>query len=206
MGKYNICAHARPRFRPFIPLDGKNRAPVYPVSPWCAKAVRYKAVEPNGYLPALADREFCEECPRFTQPDNRITIRSGNFRANIYLDRLGDLSIAKLRKLIKLIRADPGANEEAIGRLTTHLDQAVRESKDAWKKASKEFVNGWREVGKPKSRRPVAVEILKNNNRLTRCLKAAKTRHERWVKIQALWNDTGRQKTEEKEKCDYVSE
>ena len=61
--------------------------------------MRYKAAEPNGYLPALADRGYCEECPRFTQPDNRITIRSGNFRANIYLDRLGDLSIAKLRKL-----------------------------------------------------------------------------------------------------------
>ena len=34
------------------------------------------------------------------------------------------------------------------------------------------------------------VEILKNNNRPTRKVKAAKAQHMRWVKIKALWADT----------------
>ena len=80
--------------------------------------------------------------------------------------------------------------KKAIDRLTAHLEQAIQESEDAWKLASREFTDGWRKVSNPKSRHPAVVETLKNNNRLTRKVKAAKARHERWVKIKALWADT----------------
>ena len=82
------------------------------------------------------------------------------------------------------------AIRQAIDRLTAHLEQAIQESEDAWKLASREFTDGWRKVSNPKSRHPAVVETLKNNNRLTRKVKAAKARHERWVKIKALWADT----------------
>ena len=74
--------------------------------------------------------------------------------------------------------------------LTAYLEQAIQESEDAWKLATREFTDGWRKVSNPKSRHPAVVETLKNNNRLTRKVKAAKARHERWVKIKALWADT----------------
>ena len=195
MLKYNTCAHARPNLHPFVPLDIKGQDHVFPVAPWCKKSVRYMVAEPNSYLPAIPDRDRCEDCPLFTKQDKLITIRSGDFRADIYLDRLLDLPATNIRKLIKLILSDPWANEESTERLTAYLEQAVQESMDAWRLASKDYVDGWRKVSNPKSRNKFVVETLKNNNRLTRELKVAKARHERWVKVQTIWNDTKHQKT-----------
>lgn len=161
MLKYNACAHARPGLRPFVPLDCKDHDPVFPVSPCCTRSVQYKVAEPRSYISALPDRDRCESCPMFTDPDTLVHIQADTFRADIYLDRL-----------------------------TAHLEQAIQESEDAWKLASREFTDGWRKVSNPKSRHPAVVETLKNNNRLTRKVKAAKARHERWVKIKALWADT----------------
>lgn len=194
MLKYNTCAHARPNLHPFVPLDCKDHDPVFPVSPCCARSVQYKVAEPRSYISALPDRDRCESCPLFTDPDTLVHIQADTFRADIYLDRLCDLPVTNIRKLIKLIRSDPWANEEATERLTAYLERAVQESKDAWRLASKDYVDGWRKVSNPKSRHPATVEALKNNNRLTRKLKSAKAQHERWVKIQTIWNDTKRPK------------
>ena len=146
MLKYNACAHTQPLLRPFVPLDRKDHDPVFPVSPCCTRSVQYKVAEPRSYISALPDRDCCEDCPLFTDPDTLVHIQADTFRADIYLDRLCDLTITNTRKLFKLI----------------HL----------W-----DFD-------------PAVVETLKNNNRLTRKVKAAKARHERWVKIKALWADT----------------
>lgn len=169
MLKYNTCAHARPGLRPFVPLDCKDHDPVFPVSPCCTRSVQYKVAEPRSYISALPDRDRCESCPLFTDPDTLVHIQADTFRADIYLDRLCDLTITNTRKLFKLMH---------------------RWDFDAWKLASREFTDGWRKVSNPKSRHPAVVETLKNNNRLTRKVKAAKARHERWVKIKALWADT----------------
>ncbi len=189
MSKYNTCSHARPNLRPFVPLGFKDNEPVFPVAPQCKKSVPYKVANPNSYIPAIRDRELCEACPLFTVPDKLITVRSGAFRADIYLDRLLDLPVTNIRKLIKLILSDTWANDEAIEQLTAYLEQSTQESKDAWKLASKEYMDGWRNVKNPKSRHPAVVEIVKNNNRLTRKVKAAKARYERWVKIKSIWAD-----------------
>ena len=162
MLKYNACAHARLGLRPFVPLDCKDHDPVFPVSPCCTRSVQYKVVH----------------------------IQADTFRADIYLDRLCDMTIPNTRKLFKLMHRWDFDNRQAIDRLTAHLEQAIQESEDAWKLASREFTDGWRKVSNPKSRHPAVVETLKNNNRLTRKVKAAKARHERWVKIKALWADT----------------
>ena len=190
MLKYNTCAHARPRMHPFIPVDVRDHDPVYPVASCCKKAVSYKVAEPRSYLSAIRDREVCENCPMFTDPDTLISMQADTFHADIYMDRLIDLPVTNIRKLFKLLHLYRWENERAIDSMVPYLAQAVQESEDAWKLASREFTDGWRKVSNPKSRHPAVVETLKNNNRLTRKVKAAKARHERWVKIKALWADT----------------
>lgn len=187
MLKYNTCAHARPRMHPFIPVDVRDHDPVYPVASCCKKAVSYKVAEPRSYLSAIRDREVCENCPMFTDPDTLISMQADTFHADIYMDRLIDLPVTNIRKLFKLLHLYRWENERAIDLLVPYLAQAVQESKDAWKQASADYVHGWRKVDNPKSRHPAVVETLKNNGRLTRQLKAAKVRHERWAKIQSIW-------------------
>lgn len=190
MLKYNTCAHARPRMHPFVPVDVRDHAPVYPVASCCKRAVSYKVAEPKSYLSAIPDRDLCENCPMFTDPDTLISIQADTFHADIYMDRLIDLPVTNIRKLFKLLYLYRWENERAIDLLVPYLFQAVQESKDVWKQASVDFTHGWRKVDNPKSRHPAVVEILKNNNRLTRRVKAAKTQHERWVKIQSIWAES----------------
>lgn len=192
MPKCNTCAHARPGLHPFTPIDLKDHDPVFPVAPCCKRAVSYKVAEPRSYLSAIPDRDRCESCPMFTDPGKLITVRSGDFRADIYLDRLLDLPVTNLRKLIKLILSDTWTNEAAIERLTAHLESAVEESKQAWKLASKDYVDGYEATDYLKSycSKKQLAEITKNNKRLAARVKSAKALHGRWLKIQTIWNDT----------------
>ena len=192
MPKYSTCAHARPGLHPFTPIDLKDHDPVFPVAPCCKRAVSYKVAEPRSYLSAIPDRDRCESCPMFTDPGKLITVRSGDFRADIYLDRLLDLPVTNLRKLIKLILSDTWTNEAAIERLTAHLESAVEESKQAWKLASKDYVDGYEATDYLKSycSKKQLAEITKNNKRLAARVKSAKALHGRWLKIQTIWNDT----------------
>lgn len=192
MPKYNTCAHARPGLHPFTPIDLKDHDPVFPVAPCCKRAVSYKVAEPRSYLSAIPDRDRCESCPMFTDLGKLITVRSGDFRADIYLDRLLDLPVTNLRKLIKLILSDTWTNEAAIERLTAHLESAVEESKQAWKLASKDYVDGYEATDYLKSycSKKQLAEITKNNKRLAARVKSAKALHGRWLKIQTIWNDT----------------
>lgn len=187
MLKYNTCAHARPGLHPFTPVDLKDHDPVYPVAPCCKKAVSYKVAEPRSYISAIPDRDRCESCPMFTDPDTLISMQADTFHADIYMDRLIDLPVTNIRKLFKMLYLYRWENERAIDSLVPYLAGAVQESKDAWKQASADYVDGWHKVDNPKSRHPAVVEILKNNNRLTRKVKAAKAQHERWAKIQSIW-------------------
>lgn len=154
MLKYNACAHARPGLRPFVPLDCKDHDPVFPVSPCCTRSVQYKVAEPRSYISALPDRDRCESCPMFTDPDTLVHIQADTFRADIYLDRLCDMTIPNTRKLFKLMHRWDFDNRQAIDRLTAHLEQAIQESEDAWKLASREFTDGWRKVSNPKEPPP----------------------------------------------------
>lgn len=192
MPKYNTCAHARPGLHPFTPIDLKDHDPVFPVAPCCKRAVSYKVAEPRSYLSAIPNRDRCESCPMFTDPGKLITVRSGDFRADIYLDRLLDLPVTNLRKLIKLILSDTWTNEAAIERLTAHLESAVEESKQAWKLASKDYVDGYEATDYLKSycSKKQLAEITKNNKRPAARVKSAKALHGRWLKIQTIWNDT----------------
>lgn len=210
MLKYNACAHARPGLRPFVPLDCKDHDPVFPVSPCCTRSVQYKVAEPRSYISALPDRDRCESCPMFTDPDTLVHIQADTFRADIYLDRLCDMTIPNTRKLFKLMHRWDFDNRQAIDRLTAHLSKPsrkVRTPETGLQRVYRRLAQG----EQPKEPPPRRGGNLKNNNRLTRKVKAAKARHERWVKIKALWADTAldtqhTRQSIKKENKDYVSE
>lgn len=106
---------------PFIPVDVRDHDPVYPVASCCKKAVSYKVAEPRSYLSAIRDREVCENCPMFTDPDTLISMQADTFHADIYMDRLIDLPVTNIRKLFKLLHLYRWENERAIDSLETSL-------------------------------------------------------------------------------------
>ena len=117
MLKYNTCAHARPGLHPFTPVDLKDHDPVYPVAPCCKKAVSYKVAEPRSYISAIPDRDRCESCPMFTDPDTLISMQADTFHADIYMDRLIDLPVTNIRKLFKMLYLYRWENERGIDSL-----------------------------------------------------------------------------------------
>lgn len=176
MSKYQTCAHSAP-WQPPIPLDDEEKG--YPVGRFCKHACRSMAV--------IRDPEVCESCTQYTDPAKLITINTGDYHADIYFDRLEDMPLSNIRKVFKLLLADPWSNEGAIRQMTLYLDAAVIESKEAWKQASIEYQNGWRNVFNKKSRLKEDRQKLRENNRLTAAVKRTKARHERWVKLQTCW-------------------
>lgn len=128
MSKYQTCAHSAP-WQPPIPLDDAEKG--YPVGRFCKHACGSTAV--------IRDPEVCESCTQYTDPAKLITINTGDYHADIYFDRLEDMPLSNIRKVFKLLLADPWSNEGAIRQMTLYLDAAVIESKEAWKQASIEY-------------------------------------------------------------------
>ena len=126
MSKYQTCAHSAPWLPP-IPLDDEEKG--YPVGRFCKHACRSMAV--------IRDPAVCESCTQYTDPAKLITINTGDYHADIYFDRLEDMPLSNIRKVFKLLLADPWSNEGAIRQMTLYLDAAVIESKEAWKQASR---------------------------------------------------------------------
>ena len=87
-------------------------------------------------MAVIRDPEVCESCTQYTDPAKLITINTGDYHADIYFDRLEDMPLSNIRKVFKLLLADPWSNEGAIRQMTLYLDAAVIESKEAWKQAS----------------------------------------------------------------------
>ena len=91
---------------------------------------------------------------------------------------------------------DDRGNEQAIQDTELFLEDTVPESKRAWHDASVRYQREWRLIEKPTTVRRTKAQIQKtaairaHNDELTRDVKKAKRQYERWVKIQALWNDT----------------
>lgn len=186
MSKYQTCAHSAP-WQPPIPLDDEEKG--YPVGRFCKHACRSMAV--------IRDPAVCENCTQYTDPAKLITIDTGDYHADIYFDRLEDMPLSNIRKVFKLLLADPWSNEGAIRQMTLYLDAAVIESKEAWKQASIEYQNGWRNVFNKKSRLKEDRQKLRENNRLTAAVKRSKARHERWVKLQTCWAEAQLMQTPE---------
>ena len=120
MSKYQTCAHSAP-WQPPILLDDEEKG--YPVGRFCKHAC--------GSVAVIRDPAVCENCTQYTDPAKLITINTGDYHADIYFDRLEDMPLSNIRKVFKLLLADPWSNEGAIRQMTLYLDAAVIESKEA---------------------------------------------------------------------------
>lgn len=121
-----------------------------------------------------------------------VTIRQGACTITLYLSmlpRLPKLPIKNIRTLFAMVLSDPQTNEDAIDALGLFLEEAVAVSRADWSEASRTYQNEWRLIEEPVRDRTQAL-IRAHNNKLLKQLKHAKASHERWVKIQTIWNDT----------------
>lgn len=99
----------------------------------------------------------------YTDRAKCIHIYSGSFQAELFLDRLADLPLPKIRKIFMLVFSAASENGMAIATADAYFTAAVTDSKKIWEDAKAE------------------------NMYSTKKLQA---KYERWVKIQNYWNDT----------------
>ena len=125
-----------------------------------------------------------------------VSFSQDSFHATIYLPSLLDLPVKNVHKIFTIMLLDDRGNEQAIQDTELFLEDTVPESKRAWHDASVRYQREWRLIEKPTTVRRTKAQIQKtaairaHNDELTRAVKKAKRQYERWVKIQALWNDT----------------
>lgn len=124
-----------------------------------------------------------------------VSFSQDTFHATLLLSGLLDLPIKNIRKIFSIMFSEPRQNEQAIHDMELYLEDIVPDSKQAWDVASIRFQREWRKIEKPTGRRTKAqihasAELKAHNDELIRKVKTCKTQYERWVKIQALWNDT----------------
>ena len=126
-------------------------------------------------------------------PDENYNFHTRSFQLSILLTVLIDVNLLLLITGSK--RSDTTAEEKDCNSsrrsfLTWTSSLAQSSAMGTMRQKMNDSIAVVTKKKNPKSRHPVVVETIKNNNRLTRKVKAAKARHERWVKIKALWADT----------------
>lgn len=125
-----------------------------------------------------------------------VSFSQDSFHATIYLPSLLDLPVKNVHKIFTIMLWDDRENEQAIRDTELFLEDIVPESKQAWTAASVRYQQEWRLIEKRATVRRTRKDIERDaairahNDELTRAVKKAKRQYERWVKIQALWNDT----------------
>lgn len=124
-----------------------------------------------------------------------VSFSQDTFHATISLPCLPDLPVKNIRKIFSIMLLDKWANEQAIQDTELYLESIVPDSKKAWDDASIRFQREWQPIKKPTRKRTKAeisktAAIRAHNDELTRAVKKSKAQYERWVRIQALWEDT----------------
>lgn len=112
---------------------------------------------------------------------------------DIHLPMLHELPVSNFRKMAKWMLKEDWRNEEAIRILDAYIPEHVADLKAAWAQASSDYQHGWKKVANKRSRKPEIRDTLRENDRLTRALKISKTHYDRWLKLQAVWDDTKHQ-------------
>lgn len=95
----------------------------------------------------------------------------------LYPNAFENLPLAKMRKIFKFMCSDPYGNVDAICITQEALRSYVQETRSAWEKASKEFVDGYVDVQHKlvfKKR-----QVMANNKKLRSAVAKAKFNHER---------------------------
>ena len=116
-----------------------------------------------------------------------VEIRDGEYRAMIILDTLPELPMPNIRKIFKLMKHAPGWDDAIENRLAEEqtadfLKAAVTDSEASWKQASSDYMHMW---SLHTDRTTQA-----NNRRLMADVRRTKNRHDRFVRIQTIFNET----------------
>lgn len=117
-----------------------------------------------------------------------ISVHSGDFYAELYLERLGELPRSNFRKLLRLMRGALWENQTALNDLGAYLKDQVKATKATWEKASQDYVGGWKLVPNKRSRKKDAVDTLRENRRLKAALKRAKGAYDTAVALQTIFD------------------
>ena len=124
MLNYETCAQALPDAPP---IQGPCGQTLYRVTPFCWSARAYRDAFNRKTASILGgDLCVCQECPMYTDRSKYIRIHNGDFRAELFLDRLIDLTVQNLRKLFTLMLSADRENAAAIAALDAYLPGAAR--------------------------------------------------------------------------------
>lgn len=116
-----------------------------------------------------------------------IKIRSGDFYAELYPGRLGELPRSSFRKLLRLMHGAPWENQAALDSLDVYLREQVRDTWAARESASLNYANGWKLVPNKRSRKKEVRDTLRENRRLKAALKRAKGAYDTAVALQTIY-------------------
>jgi len=116
-----------------------------------------------------------------------VEIRDGEYCAVIILDTLAELPMPNIRKIFKLMKHAPGwddslKNQLAEEQIADFLKASVTDSEASWKQASSIYTRMWRFSMERASQA--------NNRRLLADVRRTKARHDRFVRIQTIFNET----------------
>ena len=122
-----------------------------------------------------------------TNPVIHFTYRTASF--DLGLTWLADLPVRNIRKLFKLMLAEPDNNMEAIQTTAAFLSEIVADCEASNKATSAAYKSGWRYVANKRSCKVADRKIMRENNRLTKEATQAKKQFEGWKKIQSIWGE-----------------
>lgn len=117
-----------------------------------------------------------------------IQIRSGNFYAELYLERLGEMPRSNFRKLLRLMQGAQWENQTALDSLGAYLKGQLKATKTAWEKAGQNYADGWKLVPDKRSRRKDVMDTLQENHRLKTALNRAKGAYDTVVALQTIYD------------------
>lgn len=99
-------------------------------------------------------------------------------------------TMESMRKMFKEMFRAPDLNREVYKALVAWFPAAETAAHEAWKAASQEYVNGWKDANfaEKSGAKPSAVHAINaNNKKLETNLKRAKAFYERTVKLKSLF-------------------
>lgn len=113
--------------------------------------------------------------------DKVVTIKNGDFAATLDLEAIDKLTLDQWRKLVRLAADNLWDNAQAVNTMINALKETIYEADQAWKKASHDYVDGFRDVSFIRDEKPKRAAKT-NNRKLTEAVKSAKHKKELWEK------------------------
>lgn len=117
----------------------------------------------------------------------KVTIRYLLFRADIDLSNLAEFPPRNFKKLLRLAAKEPHRNEAAIQALGSYFSWTIPEARRQMQTAAQAYLDGYKKVENPKSRRPEVILQLSKNKRLKAEFLRTQAHHDKLIKLKDLF-------------------